>query len=337
MPNTFISLDVPRGEGVGVPAVVSMTGHPKSFVLAGTVSGGRYVVEGSNDGGNTWDILVDDDGTETLFVSNNSGAKSVDCIVEQVRVRSIRNSAGATAPSITMGAPPALGPNFFGCIPVPASQGLGDPIDLGLRVGPLKTFTMRGANVAGARFSILASMDGVQFDEVIQYTADQQGARSREVMCRYLRVLRGGTLGGTPIVAVGGEAVQEASGGSGTRSAELSIASERGFATTSTQGEEVLAEYVAPLATLDATTLSLDFTGVARGTGGTHFRVRMGGTFGTPDGTELAAFTASEVEASRSAQSVPFARPTAGSSLIKITGQGNGAVLRSFDLLFHGA
>ena len=74
MPNMFISLDVPRGEGVGVPAIVSTTGHPKTFVLAGSVSGGRYVVEGSNDGGNSWDILVDDDGTQALFISANSGA-----------------------------------------------------------------------------------------------------------------------------------------------------------------------------------------------------------------------------------------------------------------------
>ena len=28
MPNTFISLDVPRGEGIGVPAVVGLT-EPK--------------------------------------------------------------------------------------------------------------------------------------------------------------------------------------------------------------------------------------------------------------------------------------------------------------------
>ena len=337
MPNMFISLDVPHGEGVGVPAIVSTTGHPKTFVLAGDVSGGRYIVEGSSDAGNSWDILVDDDGTQALFISNNSGAKTIDCIVEQVRVRSIRNPANATAPSITMGAPPALGPNFFGTIPVPTSQGLGDPIALGLRVGPLKTFTVSGSNVDGARFSILASMDGVQFDEVIQYTADQQGARSREVMCRYLRVLRGGALGGIPIVAVGGEPVQEASGGAGGNSAELSIGSERGFAVTALEGEEVLAEYVAPMAALGAATLALDFSGVARGPNGARFRVRMGGTFGAADGDELASFVASEVEASREAQSATFARPNASSSLIKITGQGNGAVLRGFDLLFHGA
>jgi hypothetical protein len=336
MPNMFISLDTPKGDGVGVPAIVSTTGHPKTFVLAGNVPGGRYIVEGSNDGGNTWDILVDDDGTQALFVSNNSGAKSIDCIVEQVRVRSLRNLADVTPPSITMGAPPALGANFFAAIPMPASQGLGDPLDLGLRVGPLKTFTARGSTVDGARFSILASMDGIQFDEVIQFTADQQGARSREVMCRYLRVLRSGALGGLPVVAVGGEPVQEPGGGSGTNSSELSIASERGFEVTSDH-EEVLAECIVPLGALCAATLMLDVTGIAKGVPGARFRVRIGGSFGTTDGDELAAFDAPGPEAARGSSSASFARPSAGTSLIKITGQGIGAVLRGFGLLFHGA
>ena len=62
MPNTFISLEVPKGDGVGAAVDTAGTGHPKTFVLAGPVrAGARYVVEGSNDGGATWDILVDDD------------------------------------------------------------------------------------------------------------------------------------------------------------------------------------------------------------------------------------------------------------------------------------
>lgn len=337
MPNTFINLDVPRGEGVGVPTVIGLTGHPKSFVLAGEVPGGRYIVEGSNDGGASWDILIDEDGTETLFQASNEGTKTVDAIVEQVRVRSVRNLANATAPSITMGAPPAMGPNFFGQLPIPATQGLGDPLDLGLRVGPLKTFTARGSLPSGSRYSILASMDGLQFDEVIQFTADQQGARSREVMCRYLRVLRGGPLGPAPIIAVGGEATMEASGG-GSASAELSIASDREYETTISD-EEVLAEYAVPLAALNAASLTLDFSGIGSVPveGEALFRVRTGGTIGYPDGAELLSLGTTAGEGPLSGQSVPFARPFAGTTLIKVTGQGSGARLRGFTLLFHGA
>jgi hypothetical protein len=321
-----------------VPTVVSLTGHPKSFVLAGTVPGGRYIVEGSNDGGTSWDILVDDDGTQTFFQSRNEGTKTVDAIVEQVRVRSVRNPANATVPSITMGAPSALGTNFFGSLHVPTAQGLGDPLDIGFRVGPLKTFTARGQIPAGARFSILASMDGVQFDEVIQFTGDQQGARSREVMCRYLRVLRGGPLGPAPIIAVGGESTMEMSGGGGSASIELSIGSDGEYETTGSS-EELFAEYAVPLAALNAATLTLDFSGIASvpPDASAAIRVRMGGTVGSPDGAQLVSIAAVGNGSALSGQSALFARPVAGTTLIKITGQGNSATLRGFTLLFHGA
>ena len=337
MPNTFINLDVPRGEGVGIPTVVGMTGHPKSFVLAGDVAGGRYIVEGSNDGGETWDILIDDDKTQTLFLANNEGTKTVDCIVEQVRVRSLRNLLDAPVPSITMGAPPALGLNFFGRIPVPPFQGLGQPLDLGLRVGPLKTFTMRGSIPPGSRFSILASMDGLQFDEVMQFTADQQGARSHEVMCRYLRVLRGGTIGATPIIAVGGEPTREFGVG-GNASPGLSIASDRCYGTMN-PNEEVFAEYAVPLAALESQAIALDFSGIAYvpSEASAYFRVRMGGTMGLPDGSELVSLRVQDGEGPIVAHGPPFMRPTETSTFIKVTGQGNGAQLRGFALLFQGA
>lgn len=340
MPNSFITLDVPAREGAGIPAVVALTGHPKSFVLAGAIPGARYIVEGSNDGGNSWDILVDDDGTQVLFTSADGGARSVDCVVEQVRVRCIR--AAATAPSITMGAPPALGPSFFSTLPVPSTQGQGTPVDLGLNVGPLKTFTVRGAIPAGARFGILASMDGVRFDEVIQFTADQQGALSREVMCRYLRVARSGALGPAPAIAVGGESVREPnSGGSGGASGvtTLSIASDREYSNTQPTSEELFAEYVVPFPALAATSLTLEFSGVAwtPDADGATVRVRLGGTLGQPDGPELASLAASASPTPLTTRSNPFTPPSEPRTLVKVTGfaPGGRAVLRGFELLFH--
>ena len=61
MPNTFTTLDVPINDGSGVPFVTSGLGRPKTIVFSGPVLG-RYIVEGSNDGGTNWDILVDDSG-----------------------------------------------------------------------------------------------------------------------------------------------------------------------------------------------------------------------------------------------------------------------------------
>ena len=68
MPNTFTALDVPVNDGSGLPFVTRTLGRPKTIVFAGPVLG-RYIVEGSNDGGNSWDILVDDSGQQALFTS----------------------------------------------------------------------------------------------------------------------------------------------------------------------------------------------------------------------------------------------------------------------------
>ena len=74
MPNTFIALDVPATDTTGVPAITTLLGSPKTFVFAADrPPGGRYVIEASNDGGNTWDILVGLDGTEAASARATTG------------------------------------------------------------------------------------------------------------------------------------------------------------------------------------------------------------------------------------------------------------------------
>jgi hypothetical protein len=334
MPNTFIALDVPKvANSAGSPTNVATTGHPKSFVLTGPVTG-RYVVEGSNDGGQSWDILIDDnDGTQVLFTSQNEGAKTVDCIVEQVRVRGVRNLISGDAPAITMGAPPALGPNFFGKLDVPAAPGLGAVLDLGLSVGPLKTFILRGAVPERARFTILASMDGSRFDEAILFTSDQQGARSVSVMCRFLRVQRTGAGSPPPVLAVGAEPVLEApgsgGGGGGPDGPFISFSDESAKSTTSLDQEEVLEELAVPGTSLPGAAPVLVVSASALGRkasavgGAVTFRLRLGGQPGAADGAVLAsAQGTSDLEQVFVARSVPIPRP--GAALFKLTGQGNG-------------
>lgn len=335
MPNTFIALDVPKvANGVGNPTVVATTGHPKSLVLAGPVSG-RYIVEGSNDGGRTWDILVDDDdGTQALFTSQNAGVKSVDCIVEQVRVRSARALPTSEPPTITMGAPPALGPNFFSRLDVPAAPGLGAILDLGLGVGPLKTFILRGPVPAGGRFVMLASMDGQRFDEAMLFTADQQGARSVSVMCRYLRVQRGGGAGAPPAVSVGAEPVLEPGGGGGGAAGPtgpfVSFGDESAKTTSSGDQEEVLEDFAFPGSNLPgaAPMVVVALSALARKTSAegaaVKIRLRSGGQPGAPDGELLASVDATEVTEQRLVtRSTPTLRSALG--LLKVTGQGSGA------------
>jgi hypothetical protein len=334
MPNTFITLDTPKViNAAGTPTNVATTGHPKSFVLTGPVTG-RYVVEGSNDGGQSWDILIDDnDGTQVLFTSQNEGAKTVDCIVEQVRVRGIRNLTSGDGPAITMGAPPALAPNFFGKLDVPAAPGLGAILDLGLTVGPLKTFIVRGAVPERARFTVLASMDGARFDEAILFTSDQQGARSVSVMCRFLRVQRTGAGGPPPVLAVGAEPVLEAGGsgggGGGPDGPFISFGDESAKTTTSVDQEEVLEELAVPGTSLPgaAAAVVVSFSALVRKATAAGepvtLRLRVGGQPGAADGAELASVqAASTLEQPLVARSAPIPRP--GAALFKVTGQGNG-------------
>jgi hypothetical protein len=344
MPNTFLSLEVPtEANSTGTPVHVGATGHPKTFVMTGPIAG-RYVVEGSNDGGNTWDILVDDnDGTQVLFASPNAGAKSVDCVVERVRVRSLRTATGGVLPGMTMGAPPSLGANFFGKLHVPEEPGVGNVLDVGLNVGPLKTFVLRGPVAPRARFTVQASMDGVRFDEVLLFTADQQGARSARDMCRYLRVHRGGAAGPAPVLAVGCEPVMEASGGPGPGPGGDLGAFTMAFDPKRSvigETEEVLYEYPVPLASHPGRRLAAQLCAFVSGgmfAGPSTFRVRVGGTPRSSDGVEVAKLVTSGDERVQVVLGGPFDRPTEPATLVKITAEHEGAAMAGFFLRFQSA
>jgi hypothetical protein len=338
MPNTFTTLDVPINDGSGVPFVTSGLGRPKTIVFSGPVLG-RYIVEGSNDGGNNWDILVDDGGQQALFTTQAPGVRTFDCIVDRVRVRSVGNASLGAPPTIALGAPPAVGSPVFGVLDMPAAPGIGAPFDLGLSAGAFKTFILRGAIPPGSRYTIQGSIDGVRFDEVMLFTSDQQGARPVEFFCRFLRVQRAAG-GPTPVLAFGTEGIFEA----GTAPSEVSIPDEGEGASSSTGVEEVLRQYHVPLALLAPASLRVALTGEGRGPAAARnvtFRVRVGGAADQPDGTAL--LTVQDVgpaDAVVSADSPPFARPTDTSTLVKLTGQGDGttpAALRNFVLLFHSA
>jgi len=338
MPNTFTTLDVPVNDGSGVPFVTRALGRPKTIVLSGPVLG-RYIVEGSNDGGTNWDILVDDSGQQALFTAQAPGVRTFDCIVDRVRVRSSGNAGLGTPPTIALGAPPAVGTPVFGALDVPAGPGAGAPFDLGMSAGAFKTFILRGAIPPGSRYSVLGSMDGTRFDEVMLFTSDQQGARPTEFFCRFLQVQR--SAGGpTPVLAFGCEGILEPT----TAPAEISIPDQGEGATSSVGTEEVLRQYHVPLALLAPASLRVALSGEGRGPAAARnvtFRVRSGGTADQPDGTALLMVQdVGPGSAAVSADSDPFVRPTDPSTLIKLTGQGDGttaAALRNFVLLFHSA
>ena len=337
MPNTFTTLDTPTTDGSGTPFVTRTLGRAKTIVFSGQVIG-RYIVEGSNDGGTTWDILVDDSGQQALFTAQAPGVRTFDCIVDRVRVRSIGNAQLTTPPTISLGAPPAVGNPVFGVLDVPASPGLGAPFDLGTSAGAFKTIILRGTLPPGSRYTVLGSMDGARFDEVMLFTSDQQGARPIEFFCRFLRVRRDAG-GPAPVIAFGCEGILEA----GTGPTEISLADAGETATSSADAEEVLRQYRAPLSLLAPANLRVALAGESlggsEGSRNVTFRVRAGGTPDVPDGTTL--LTVPDTSSGSTAvvgDSPAFARPSDPSTLIKLTGQGDAvapAVLRNFVLLFH--
>jgi hypothetical protein len=336
MPNTFVRLDVPTLDGAGTPFITGHLGRSKTIVFSGAVLG-RYMVEGSNDGGVTWDILVDDSGQQALYTARSPGVRTFDSIVERVRVRSAGNAQLASPPTIALGAPTALGTAVFGVLDVPPGPGVGAVFDLGTAAAAFKTFILRGSVPPGSRYSILGSIDGVRFDEVMLFTSDQQGARPVEFLCRYLQVQRGGG-GATPVISFGSEGSVES--GQGTNA--LSLADDAEIATGASDVEEVLRQYHVPLARLAPSSLRLTFAGESRGNENERhvtYRVRAGGLPDAVDGTALLTVPdAGSGDHTLTADSPAFSRPAEPSTLIKLTGQGDGtraAVLRNFVLLFH--
>jgi hypothetical protein len=337
MPNTFQNLDVPTADAAGAPFDTSALGRPKTIVLSGAVLG-RYIVEGSNDGGTSWDIIVDDDGQQALFTSQAPGVRNFDCVIALVRVRSVGNAGLAAPPIISLGAPPAVAASSFGVLDVPASSGFGAAFDLGLSAGAFKTFILRGAIPAGSRYSILGSMDGQNFQEVLLFTADQQGARPAALLCRFLQVRRD-AAGPAPVIAFGSEGIFEPTS---VATSEISIADDGEIETSSTSNEEVLRQYQVPLALLSSVNLRATLAGQSGGGEGARkvtYRVRAGGTADQPDGNPLLSVEDDgSGDVTVDADSAPFARPSDPSTLIKVTGQGDGttaAVLRNFTLIFH--
>jgi hypothetical protein len=179
-------------------------------------------------------------------------------------------------------------------------------------------------------------MDGIRFDEVLLFTADQQGARSVSVMCRYLRVERtGGVAGAPPVLSVGAEPVVElrdgggegggGGGGGGGSGADITIASQARAATTRVGEEEVLAEYLVPFGSMASPLVAASLAVLGQHEGAesenpARVMVRVGGTPGKANGSIVATIRSFiGAETPLSTQGAPFARPTDFTVPVKVT------------------
>ena len=310
MPNTFTTLDVPINDGSGVPFVTRALGRPKTIVFSGPVLG-RYIVEGSNDGGNNWDILVDDSGQQALFTSPGAGrphlrlhrrprarAQRRQRLARRAADDRARRAAGRRHAGVRR-------PGHAGRARASARRSIS-----ALSAGAFKTFILRGAIPPGSRYTILGSIDGVRFDEVMLFTSDQQGARPIEFFCRFLRVQRAAG-GPTPVLAFGMRRNPRAHHGADRG---LDRRRRARWRPARSSAEEVLRQYRVPLALLAPASLRVALAGEGRGPAAARnvtFRVRTGGAPDQPDGTAL--LTVQDVgpgDAVVSADSPAFARPT---------------------------
>ena len=167
MPNTFLNLEIPRGDGVGDPSDTGLTAATKTFIYPGTPAG-RFAVEGSHDG-HTWAVVIGRERAQQAFFSGNrSQVLTVDAVVKQLRVRATGTRGVACPEGIGLGAPPAAGKNVFAQLPVPKDGDRGDPFDLGPKTGLLKTFILGEGAQSSTGFSVLASVDGERFGEVLR-------------------------------------------------------------------------------------------------------------------------------------------------------------------------
>jgi hypothetical protein len=348
MPNTFLNLEISRGDGVGDSSDTGLTAATKTFIYPGTPAG-RFAVEGSHDG-YTWAVVIGRERTQQAFFSGNrSQVLTVDAVVKQLRVRATGTRGVACPEGIGLGAPPAAGKNVFAQLPVPKDGDRGEPFDLGAKTGLLKTFILGEGAQSSTGFSVLASVDGERFGEVLRLQGgNQDRMRTVAAVCRFLRIDRIGP-GVCPHITVGAEGLAEAQSGSGGNggnsdaTALITLSDERAAATSSASDEEVLREFYVPLAVgswphgIEAT-LSAFCATEGDEDGRAVFNLRMGGRPGRADGDALIHITGRGQGSAEVATSHAFSQPYEPTTLIKVTGKGDGTVraaLRSLVITFH--
>jgi hypothetical protein len=333
MQSDHIILEIPRGDGVGKAVDAADTDSPRTFIYPGATAG-RFIVEGSHDGA-AWAMLFGRDRAQGLFTGSRSIARTVDGVVKELRVRALGTRGVAPPAAIDVGALPACAENVFATVPAPAGAGLGKPVDLGADVGLEKTFILAGRLPPGVRYSLLASVDGEHFGEILRLPSGQlDRARTVSAVCRYLRIESAGR-GAGPAVTVGARGLARLSDsgggdpGTGDARSQISLSDEGAVTTDSSPDEQVLREYFVPLAELSGrrgfeATLAGFFAADGPGSSGVLFKLRIGGRSGKADGDTLVELEEQSTGCPRSVTERVRTHLTESASLIKLTAQGSG-------------
>ena len=185
MPNQFVSLPVPAGNGVGGAVDVSVMGATKTVVVCGGAFVAAVHIETSNDGV-SWGPLID-------FTTCDWDNYTVACQFMRVRVSGYKSGA----PAVAVGASDAGA--LAVSLPVPAGNGVGTAVDVSA-LGPVKSILVAGSYQATV--SVQISEDGVNYSDAESFP--QADRENIEALARFMRVRVSGYVSGTPLVSVSG-------------------------------------------------------------------------------------------------------------------------------------
>ncbi len=202
MANVFQSVIAPAGNGAGAPVDFSTFGGEKTIIVSGTwtllPTINLEFNNATNSADGSWAPLV-------TFQGRGIAVKDVAC--KWIRAR-VSNFRGGQAPVINI-AGNDNGTTLVELV-VPAGNGVGAATDVSA-LGAFKTLQIGGA-FSGVVI-VEVSADGIT-EWATAFSSNNQGSQNAELVANWARVVRSGvtTIGGTPVVALGGT---EPGGGGG--------------------------------------------------------------------------------------------------------------------------
>lgn len=208
MPNLFLDLPVPAGDGTGTPVDTSSLGGNKTFQVSGSYTG-ALTIEGSNDGGTTWVPLA--------TFATPAAKKTIDAAVQFMRTRVV-NSLGNPPSSVAVSSNDDGG--SFVSLAATAGNGTGANTDVSA-LGTLNTVIVGGTFTGTVAIEI--SDDGTDFVEAMVFSGP--GFQTKRFTAQFMRVTRKNiTVGlpGLPVINVG--AINDAGAGGGTITATYKLA-----------------------------------------------------------------------------------------------------------------
>jgi hypothetical protein len=220
MSNTFVSLPVPVGNGIGASVDVSTFGALKTIVVTGTAQSTKNI-EFNNDAaqGGSWQSIA-------TIQNNNQTTVQVAARWMRVRVTAYNSNVGGTS-SVNMGGTDAG--CQFAALPVSVGTGVGAAVDVTALLGTFKTVQV-GGPFQGTTIIEVSEDGATEWSQPFSFQTP--GQQSAVIIAGFMRVRRVGVPvvnPGLPVVNVGFAPQSE-----GSTSSSVAISAGTQVATTGT-------------------------------------------------------------------------------------------------------